>query len=398
MTLAVLVVALWSERPEGVAALVWAAAAATVPPSIYVLLQAHGMDPFDWGFDAAEAARLVKRHAQYPPGTMGNSNFAGGYLGIAAPAVVYAFVAARGPVARLAIASVGALLGVGLWSTHSRGGLLAAAAGLGIMLMLVARSRRVRALLVVGALAAVAVLGFAVVRNASPSGGSGGAEATVLRSDTLVSRTDYWRAAIDMWLEHPVLGTGPETFLSQYPPIRPPSDGANFGLVLPDKPHNIYLEWAVSAGVLGAGTYLALIAIVLFQGVRRAARLEGRPRALVVALVAMLVAYLVQGFFSIDQPPLNSDGLAGAGRDRRAGGPVPRAGAAEVGGGGGGPRGRRPRDPPGASGGAVSISLAGARDCSDRRRCPRRGRGPGARGRRPRASGRDPGPSLPGAS
>jgi O-antigen ligase len=285
---AVLVVGLWWERPEGVAALAWSAVAAAIPGAVYVVLQAH---------------RIVERHVKYPPGTIGNSNFSGAYLAIAAPAVIYGFVAVRNRLARVALAATGLLVLVALWETRSRGAMLATAAAIGVGVLLSVRRRQMRALLIVVALVLTAGAGALVIRGSSTAKPSA-KDSNLLRSDTLASRTDYWRVAWHLWLEHPVLGTGPDTFFSQYPPNRRASDGANFGLTLPDKPHDIYLEWAVSSGLLGVGTYLVLVVMVLAYGARRTARLEGKERALLTALLAMFSAYLVQAVFSIDQPPL----------------------------------------------------------------------------------------------
>lgn len=52
------------------------------------------------------------------------------------------------------------------------------------------------------------------------------------------------------------------------------------------------------------GAYLCAVGLALFFGYRRARTIQGSDRLLLVAFLGMLVAYLAQGFFSIDIPSL----------------------------------------------------------------------------------------------
>lgn len=71
------------------------------------------------------------------------------------------------------------------------------------------------------------------------------------------ARFDYWRAAIKVATDNPLLGTGPGTFAKPYAQIKDPESEMT-RLV-----HNDYLEQASDSGVIGFATYLSFIVIVI---------------------------------------------------------------------------------------------------------------------------------------
>lgn len=67
------------------------------------------------------------------------------------------------------------------------------------------------------------------------------------------ARFDYWRAALHIWKENPVVGTGPGTFSIAYRAIKSPeSEMARLT-------HNDYLEQASDSGTVGFAGYLCLV-------------------------------------------------------------------------------------------------------------------------------------------
>jgi len=71
------------------------------------------------------------------------------------------------------------------------------------------------------------------------------------------ARFDYWRAAVEVAKENPLLGTGPGTFAKPYAQIKDPESEMT-RLV-----HNDYLEQASDSGVPGFATYVFFIVIAL---------------------------------------------------------------------------------------------------------------------------------------
>lgn len=264
-------------RPDRLARVPVAVTVAAVAVGAYVLLQTAGIDFVDW----QEASGADVR---YQAGSMGNSDFAGGLLGIALPFVVVTATRARGRMRWLGLAG-GAVVVGGLVATRSRGGLVAAAAGL-VVLGAIERRRLSRR--VVAGLGGAVALGIAVA-VAVPSAG-------FLRTESFEVRAREWAGAVDVFLERPVLGTGPDTFEFAFPKHRSREDGADLGMQIADKPHSILLEKASDTGVLGFVAYLAVLVAAVRVGRRRPAE--------TAVFVAGLAAYVAQGAVSIDVPPL----------------------------------------------------------------------------------------------
>lgn len=300
---------LYWEHPENLKEIVWAAAAASVVMAGYVLVQAAGWDWISW------PEHIPGKKLPFPFGTLGNSNFAGAYLGITLPCILYGALAARRRVWKRIWLAMVALDLVALWFTQTRGGMIAAGAALATVAFML-RDRLARwakaAVMSVTVLAvAAAVLVIWHPGSSKPPGPL--LQAQVLRTGSFTVRTYYWKAAWRMFLAHPVAGTGLETYFANYPRYRVAADGAQLGLVIPDEPHSIFFQYAADTGVLGLGAYLALVGLALWYAYRRAQNVAGPQRLLLVTFAATLVSYLAQGAVSIDMPPLATMGWVALG-------------------------------------------------------------------------------------
>jgi hypothetical protein len=169
-----------------------------------------------------------------------------GFVGLSQRALTFgarAFV-----VGAIGIGALGCLF----WSGSKGGWLLMLLLGL-VALLRIPFARKYKIVLVSGVL----VLGLAgfFVRYA----------VFFQKGATSVSaRFDYWRAAVQITSENPVLGTGPGTFRIRYQEIkRPESELAR--LV-----HNDYLEQASDSGIPGFLVYVAFIVVALVLGWRAA--------------------------------------------------------------------------------------------------------------------------------
>ncbi|MGI8426531.1 MAG: O-antigen ligase family protein [Actinomycetota bacterium] len=289
------IVGLHWERPEGLRRIVRALTAGSILTSVYVLIQASGTDWLPWASKGAK-----------PIGTMGNSNFSGGYLGICVPLVLYMALTTKQVLLRrfLQVAFVANLAAV--WFAQARGGIVAATLGLATMAFAY-RDRLPKWLkisAVTGALLVALLLALALWHPGSDKPPGFVAKAQVFDSKTLRDRTWYWAAAWNIFVDHPIVGAGPDTYYREYTKYRLPADGAELGLTITDKPHNIYFEYAASSGIIGLSAYLGLVGLAVFYGHRRSRHAEEPERLLLVAFLGSLVAYLSQGFFSIDVPPV----------------------------------------------------------------------------------------------
>jgi O-antigen ligase len=178
------------------------------------------------------------------------------------------------------LASVAAILG-----SSSRGAVLGAGAALVVFLS--HSKHKVRTVVVLGSLAAVAW--WSMPPEFASRFDTAGADRTS------TERLDRWRAGIDMIERHPVLGIGYDNWAIYYPPHYKP--GASSGELC----HNIFIQAGAELGFAGLAALVGLILACLYMTMRarRQARLEGRPdlAVLAVGLDGALLGFLVSGFF-----------------------------------------------------------------------------------------------------
>jgi O-antigen ligase len=283
-----LIVFLYRRHIDRLRELLRALGIASAVVSAYVLLQTVGLDPFEW----RGATGVDPSH---PVGALGNAAFTASFLGIAAPVVVYLASTARTRATRVGWLAVGGLIVVSIFATQGRGGMFAAAAGLGAFALFQSGLepwRKVGSVVVL-----LLVLGLFPVfapRFIDPLG-----------SDSRVGhRTDIWTASVKTAIDKPFLGWGPESFYGQHSRFRTATEAREHGLGLSDKPHNIFLSWATSTGLAGLATYLLVVGLALFAVAGESSSKGTARRLLLSSLGAALVAYLVQGLYSVDIPPL----------------------------------------------------------------------------------------------
>jgi O-antigen ligase len=201
---------------------------------------------------------------------------------------------------RLTFAAMAILISIGVLASLSRGGLIALAA---VLVLLVAmpsvsplRSSRQRAwtALALGAAAAVFVGLYSAPlverfnsEDPSDAGGSG--------------RVNLWRGAETAISERPVLGLGHGAYFTDGLTIQRRTPGVDFRGRTPVDPelrvHNVYLEVGAELGLVGLALFVAVLAVAI-AGLRRRARqtaADGRAflataaRGLQLSLVAFAV-------------------------------------------------------------------------------------------------------------
>jgi O-antigen ligase len=288
----------YRERPDRARDVIWALSAGALVLIFYIVLQWAHLDPVKWSTTAGTIPGL--RYF----GTMGNADFAGGYIGFTTPCVFYAFVRSdavwkRGLVALWGLAQLWTL-----WLTSARNGI--AALGLAIVALLFCYRKSLPRAIRWGAFAAIVAVGavaLAIIVGAAGSAARRPA-ATVLRSDTVKVRAYWWLAGVRVFEHHPIFGTGPDTFVSEYEQYLPAKAAQVADSEIADKPHNVFIDHLATQGLVGTGLYVALLLVAFVRGYRR---LRDGPRGsqlIVATLLALLAAYAAQAFFSIDVIPL----------------------------------------------------------------------------------------------
>jgi O-antigen ligase len=184
---------------------------------------------------------------------------------------------------RYALMAGGSILAVGVMVTYTRGAWLGAMTGLAALFLLTELRQRWRALALVGVLGVVTVVAAGAERAALTERAR-----TISSLEANASRVYLLRASVQMVADHPVLGTGLNTFAAIYPRYRRPDDpnpGAPFA-------HNIFLNMAVEGGIAGALAFGAVIVAAVMAGWRWyvSSRAQARPGMLLSA--TLLAAFI----------------------------------------------------------------------------------------------------------
>ncbi len=270
---------------------------AAAPAGAYAVVQIAGLDPIVYA-RVSGLGGFVR-----PFATLGHPNFLSAFLVMALPLVVYALVRALGRGRRVAAGVLGAVAvvsGVAVAIAVSRGAWLAlAAAALVVIVGALATGQR-RAVAAIGALAGAGLLALAGLGLALPGGTGGVVLAGLLQRVRQLgdagSRQHIWRAAWEIFRDHPLVGSGLDTFQVAFAGKRTAAYWAVEWNGSPTRAHNEALNLLATQGVLGA-LAVALLAVGLALATRRALR-GAEDRLLVLALAAGIVAFAVQDLFS----------------------------------------------------------------------------------------------------
>jgi len=257
----------------------------------YGLGQVLGLDPIEWQ-GAARFLELVR-----PSASLGHPLHLATYLAMLFPLLgLWAFEAGRQRrwlvLVVLVLTLIGCLVTVG--ATLSRSGWIALGVGAGLPLAgLVAfgKGRRVSRKLLLGAplvvLCGSIVLGGLALRNDSRL-------RMVVRERVLLlthldGRLNAWSGAWNVFLEHPLTGSGLDTFHVVFPRHRSTRSWALEWGGTPNRAHNEPLHVLATTGALGGAAWLLLVLAAVraaVQGLR-----QGAQRKEVLAVVAALAAW-----------------------------------------------------------------------------------------------------------
>lgn len=207
---------------------------------------------------------LTSPYAGRASGTFINPDHFAGFLELVLPLPLAFLMAGRvGVVTRVVLAYAALSIMGGLAVTISRGGWIAAAGGLVVLLafLLCHRNHRLRALLVLLAILLAGGLFTAHFLATTP-----GFMRHVVKPDTagpsvldVDARLNIWGAAVRMWQDHPWWGVGPGHFDYRFRQYRPEAF-----LTRPEHAHNDYLELFADWGVVGAAIVFCGIGLFVF--------------------------------------------------------------------------------------------------------------------------------------
>ena len=260
--------------------------AVSAPLILFSLLQIMGWNPFGLVTDA--------RSPIYA--TLGRANFLGAYLAILGPLTVALLLTTqqRGWQVVWATLFVGEILVIGL--TLTRSAWLATAVSLSLFsllwwgVQLASRRRRLAwgglGLLILSGPVAILWLGQRQLGSAA-------------------ARLSIWQGTLELIKQQPLLGYGADALGMVFPRVYPPElvyyQGRDFFV---DRAHNLFLDWAVIAGIPGLLAYLfvlTMFVIIVGQALRRPQPPE--KRALLMAVLAAVLGNTVNNLVRFDVTP-----------------------------------------------------------------------------------------------
>jgi hypothetical protein len=250
------------------------------------LVQISGNDPIGWSsFEAF--------------GTLGNINFLSAFLGLVCVAIVPKLLS--GEISSFTRVFLAVLLLTDFFiiqSTGSTQGIFVFASGVSIVILFKLKSVRMwnfKQSIFLILLIAVSIPTVAGLANKGPL-------ASILFQNSILLRTDYWHAGVEMTQRNPIFGVGMDSYGDWYREVRgqittlrgSPERTANTA-------HNIFLDLSSNGGFPLFITYLVLIALAFRAGVRLYINLGSNFDPVFTAIFASWVGYQVQALVSINQ-------------------------------------------------------------------------------------------------
>ena len=122
-----------------------------------------------------------------------------------------------------------------------------------------------------------------------------------LPTESAQIRLIVWRGAITIFKHAPILGTGPETFVSSYFMFRPPEHNKTTEWdFFYNKAHNEFLNYLATTGALGFINWIVFLLAIFYQILKAPKKDSPQPddaRVLNAAAAASVAGYLVTIFF-----------------------------------------------------------------------------------------------------
>lgn len=242
--------------------------------------------------------------------TLGNAAYLAVYLLINLFLSLYlSFVSTKEGWWRFVYFSLAGWFTVLLYFTQTRGTILGLIGGLFVFGLLLAirgqgRIRRVALGIIAGVVILVGL--FFVFKDSSliKNNQTLNRFASISLSEkTTISRFTIWGMSLKAVAEHPVLGWGPENYIYIFSKYYVPSLWQQEPWF--DRSHNVFLDWLVTAGVLGLVAYLFLFGAAIYYlvkfGLLKRTGVYNQDEIIGSSLlIALLFAYLCHNFFVFD--------------------------------------------------------------------------------------------------
>jgi len=239
-----------------------------------------------------------------PAGPVGDPNYFARILILAFPAAAFLGIGRTSRREQLAYLAAAGAIALAVLFTYSRGAMLTLVA-VALLLIVVGRVRITRTTVAIGLVGMIALIPTTVGRRLLTTVSVFGDGSQQGITDASVDkRKQLLGVAWTMFNDHPVAGVGVGNFGSHYAPYANlvGYNGPDYTpLGVRQYAHNLYLETAVETGLLGLGTFLMAMTVML-AALHRArrhllARGDTAHAALVTAIALAIVGYLLASVF-----------------------------------------------------------------------------------------------------
>ena len=118
---------------------------------------------------------------------------------------------------------------------------------------------------------------------------------------SITDRGYNWRAAVEMFRDHPIFGVGLDRFGAYFNQYRDAKYPLLYGYTQTvSNAHNVFLEYFATAGIFAGSLYLILILFVGFRALFVIKKYSGNEQLVVAGVVAAWLVFVVQSFISVD--------------------------------------------------------------------------------------------------
>jgi putative inorganic carbon (HCO3(-)) transporter len=123
----------------------------------------------------------------------------------------------------------------------------------------------------------------------------------ITTDDSNMERLNRWSCAWRMFLEKPILGWGPGTYMFQYAPFQVSTEKTTISTNMSDRgnAHSEYLGPLSESGLFGMLTFIAIVTMTLITGFKTYWKLKDRKqRILMLSVILGLITYYIHGIMN----------------------------------------------------------------------------------------------------
>lgn len=253
-----------------------------------------------YGFSQSEGVDFVKWNNPYNSiiGTLGNPNFASALMAILSTFLILISFSKNFKFSyRLLSLGTVTILILNIIRSQSRQGIIALTFGVGIGLFFILKQiSRLFGFIYLSIFIFFAIFAIAGMLQVGPF-------TNILYKDSVSVRGFYWRAAIAMFLDHPLFGVGMDSYGLYFKQYREVEYVQRYGFnITSTNAHSVPLQILATSGIVAFTAYLCITFIILKSSLKQLKKLEGKNDLYFVnAIFAAWISYQAQSIISIDQ-------------------------------------------------------------------------------------------------